>query len=31
VGKYFIPGDTHFSVEGHRLLFETLQRSAGSF
>jgi len=29
VSKYFIPGDTHFSVEGHRLLFEELQRSVG--
>lgn len=31
VGKDFIPGDTHFSAEGHRLLFEKLKRSSGEF
>ena len=29
--KYFIPGDAHFSAEGHRLLFEELKRSIGEF
>jgi len=31
VGKYFIPGDVHFSAQGHRLLFEELKRSVGPF
>ena len=31
VGKYFIPGDVHFSAQGHRLLFEELKRSVGLF
>jgi len=31
VGKYFIPGDTHFSAQGHRLLFDELKRSVGAF
>lgn len=31
VGKYFIPGDAHFSAAGHRLLFEQLKRSVGDF
>ncbi len=29
VGNYFIPGDVHFSAQGHRLLFEELKRSVG--
>jgi hypothetical protein len=31
VNKHFIPGDVHFSAQGHRLLFEELKRSAGQF
>lgn len=29
--KYFIHGDAHFSAQGHRLLFEELKKSVGSF
>ena len=30
-GKYFIPGDAHFSAAGHRLLYEEVKRAVGSF
>jgi len=31
VGRYFIPGDVHFSAQGRRLRFEELKRSVGVF
>jgi len=30
-GKYFIPGDAHFSAAGHRLLYEEVKRAVGTF